>query len=125
MNSTPFKSPSSLTGAQRRALRALGHHLRPIVRIGQHGLSHGVVQAAAAALEDHELVKISFRVEDRAAGRLLPGELANATGAHVAQILGHTALLYRRHIESPKLDLPGPIDEATPPDGSGDEELSR
>ena len=47
-----------LTNGQRRHLRGLGHHLRPVVQIGHHGLTEGLVTALDKALETHELVKV-------------------------------------------------------------------
>ena len=49
-----------LTGKQRRALRALGHHLEPVVLVGQNGITDGVVAAVDQALHDHELIKVKL-----------------------------------------------------------------
>lgn len=108
----PAANPVSLTGAQRRALRGLGHHIKPTVQIGNKGITPGLITATRAALEDHELIKISVNSEapvDRKSG---PGELAAACGAHVAQVIGRTALLYRRRLDDPEISLPGVIVEA-------------
>ncbi|UQA62654.1 ribosome assembly RNA-binding protein YhbY [Polyangium aurulentum] len=96
----------SLTGKQRRHLRALGHHLDPVVQLGKHGLTEGIIAAVNDALETHELVKVRIGTEcpdDRAdvAERLPP-----AVRAELAQILGRTLLLYRRHPKEPKIQLP-------------------
>lgn len=94
----------ALTGKQRRKLRALGHHLEPVVIIGQGGVTEGVVGAVAQALEDHELIKIKFGEgpEDRHEGA---DKLAAQTGADVAQVLGKTALLYKPRKEKPKIKV--------------------
>ena len=49
-----------LTGKQRRALRALGHHLEPVVIIGQSGVTEGIIAAVEQALKDHELIKVKI-----------------------------------------------------------------
>jgi RNA-binding protein YhbY len=41
-----------------------------------------------------------------------PKLLAAQTGSHVAQIIGRTALLYRRRHDDPAIRLPGDIDDA-------------
>jgi RNA-binding protein len=98
----------SLTGKERRALRALGHKLKPIVQVGRGGIDEGLVAAIDRALTDHELIKVKIA---EAAGELLEERddtaeaLAKATQSAVAQVLGGTVLLYRKHPETPKIDL--------------------
>jgi RNA-binding protein len=95
-----------VTGKQRRHLRALGQRLAATLHVGQEGVSEAVVRQADAQLEAHELVKV--RVGDNAPeDRHATAEaLAQRTGAHLAQVLGRTALLYRRHGEAPTIVLP-------------------
>ena len=50
------RNPVTLTGAQKRALRALGHHLVAVVQIGKHGITDTLVAATREVLERHELV---------------------------------------------------------------------
>lgn len=102
----PAPSPASLTGAQRRALRGLGHHLDPVIQIGKAGVTAALAQATSVALLQHELIKISIGREAPVDRKVAPGELARATGAHVAQVIGFTALLYRRRLENPAIVLP-------------------
>jgi RNA-binding protein len=94
----------NLTGKQRRHLRALGHHLKAVVQVGHEGVSDAVVRQANEALEAHELIKV--RISDdhdrHEAGELL----AEKCGAHLAQVLGRTLLLYRRRKEKPEIELP-------------------
>ena len=118
-DSDPILNPQALTGAQRRVLRGLGHSLKPIVRIGRQGLSEGVIDATKIALEDHELIKISVGPDCPLPRKEAPHALGGRTGSHVAQIIGRTALLYRRRFKEPELKLPGAITEAKT-DGSAD-----
>lgn len=108
----PRPNPVSLTGAQRRALRALGHALKPMVRIGKNGVTDGLVGAIGTALADHELIKISLAGESKDERKLEADEIAQRTGSHVAQLIGRVGLLYRRRHEDPEVALPGPIEEA-------------
>lgn len=90
---------TELIGKDRRALRALGHHLRPVVQIGQHGISPAVVDATSEALAAHELVKVKVLeacpLDRHEAGKVL----AEETGAELVQVLGRTCLLYRQRRE--------------------------
>jgi RNA-binding protein len=97
---------SELTGRQRRHLRALGQKLTATLHVGQEGVSDAVVRQADAQLEIHELIKV--RVGDNAPGdrHAIAAVLAERTRAHLAQVLGRTALLYRRRQEEPTIVLP-------------------
>lgn len=99
------KGSLRLSGKQNRYLRGLGHSLKPVVMIGRHHLSDEVVSATEEALEVHELIKVKIQegcLEDR---RVVAAELAEQTGAAVAQVLGKTFLLYRP-AQDPVITLP-------------------
>jgi len=95
-----------LTGKQRRYLRSLGHHLEPVVQLGKNGLTEGVTQATDQALEEHELIKLKLGTECPENRDEVAASLAAALNAEVAQTLGRTILLYRRHPKEPKIQLP-------------------
>jgi RNA-binding protein len=94
----------TLTGKQRRFLRAKAHPLKPLVQVGEGGISEAVVAATVAVLADHELVKIRLQQPDdkKAAAR----QLASATGAELCGLVGHTVILYRPRAEDPVIVLP-------------------
>ena len=96
----------SLSGKQRRYLRSLGHALNPVVQIGRDGLSEAVIAAIGEALDTHELIKIRVGSASDLEREEAAQQAASATGAEVAQVLGNTALLYRRHPEKPVIELP-------------------
>ena len=85
-----------LNGKQRKALRGMAHGLPVVVTVGHAGLEGGVLAALEQALLDHELVKVRFSdfKEER---RDLTEQMAEATGAAVCGLLGHTAILFRPH----------------------------
>jgi len=86
---------ASLSAQRQRQLRALGHHLNPIILVGDSGVSEGVVAETTRALEDHELIKIRTPAGDRDARHALIEALCEATGAACVQKIGRIALLYR------------------------------
>jgi RNA-binding protein len=96
----------TLTGKQNRHLRSLGHHLEPVVQLGKRGLTDSVRSAVDAALEQHELVKIRIGTECPEDKDEIAAGLGPALKAEVAQVLGRTILLYRRHPKEPKIKLP-------------------
>ena len=93
----------ALAGRQKRHLRSLAQRLEPVAWVGGGGLTSGIVRAIDEALAVHELVKV--RMRDPQDKRALAQELASATGAELAGLVGHTAILYRAHHEEPKLTL--------------------
>jgi RNA-binding protein len=94
----------ALTGKQRRKLRAMGHHLDPVVIVGASGVTAGVVTAVDQALHDHELIKVKVAEgpEDR---HEAAEHLAGETDSEIAQVLGRTVLLFRKRKEKSKIDV--------------------
>lgn len=95
-----------LTPRQIRYLRALAHGLRPVVLIGQQGVTPAVLAELDGALEAHELVKVRIAAADRRERQARLAALAAASGATVVQAIGHTATLYRASRRQPRLRLP-------------------
>jgi RNA-binding protein len=96
----------ALSGAKRRHLRALGHHLEPVVHCGKEGVSEALIAAVNAAIDRHELIKL--RLGENTAGdrRDLATAIAEATHADLVGVLGRTVLLYRRHPKKPVIQFP-------------------
>lgn len=95
-----------LTGKQKRFLRAQGHHLTAVVQIGKEGVTEALVEAVDAALTTHELVKLKVGQAAPVDRHEVAEQIAGETGADLVQVLGGAVLLYRRHPEDPKLELP-------------------
>lgn len=94
----------SLTNEQKKALRSIGHNLKPIVSIASKGLTEGVMEELERALNDHELIKIKISVGDRNLRNQVLEEVITATSATLVQQIGHTALLLRKNPKAkPKL----------------------
>jgi RNA-binding protein len=96
----------SLSESQKKHLRGLGHALKPVIMIGDAGLSEGVRSEFKAALEHHELIKVRVRVGDRDARDATFRALCEETGAELIQRVGNVALLYRENPEKKKISLP-------------------
>ncbi|GAB4569520.1 MAG: ribosome assembly RNA-binding protein YhbY [Haliangiales bacterium] len=100
----------SLTGKQRRFLRARGHGLAAVVQMGKEGMSPALIMAIDQALADHELIKVRFGqgalIDNKSDRRDAARALAEQTQSEVAQVLGNTLLLYRADPDEPRLQLP-------------------
>ena len=95
----------TLTNAQRAHLRRLAHHLKPVVQIGQAGLTPPVLAAIDGALETHELVKVKVAGDEVAARDLIPA-IESGTRSAVVQVIGHVLVVYRRRPKEPRISLP-------------------
>ena len=90
-----YNAAMQLSEKQKKHLRRLAHPLRPLVMLGNAGLTDGVVNELERALDDHELVKVSARVGARAARDTALDELARRTRAQLVQRVGHVGVFYR------------------------------
>jgi RNA-binding protein len=88
----------------RRALRAAGHHLSPVVQVGKEGVTDAVLRALDEQLAAHELVKVKVGTESPEDRFEAAQRLGDAAGAQIAQVLGRTVLVYRRHPEKPRFE---------------------
>ena len=87
-------------------LRSQAHGYKPIVRVGQKGLTDAVVAELERALDDHELVKIRLAGGGRDERSTWVRQLCDRTGAEPVQQIGATATLFRRNPERPRITLP-------------------
>ncbi len=85
----------SISSAQRKEYRTLGHKLNPIVTVAGNGLSEGVQDELQRALEDHELIKIKLAILDRDIRKQAVQEICQLCRCEIVQEIGKVALLYR------------------------------
>lgn len=95
----------TLNAAQIRHLRSLGHHLKPVVRVGQHGLGDNVFAEIEQALDHHELLKIKIAA-DRAVRKEIAEDIIKKTGAEQIHSIGQVVILFRRNPHQPRIALP-------------------
>ncbi len=84
-----------LTGRQKRYLRSLGHHLKPLVMLGRDGITDNVINAADAILGAHELLKVKIGSGCLLERREAADFIADRTNSEVVQVLGKTFLIFR------------------------------
>jgi RNA-binding protein len=83
-----------VNSADKKKFRAEAHTLKPVVMIGQSGLTAGVLAELEQALNIHELIKIKIRAE-RDERKLICEKICTATGAELIQTIGQIAVIYR------------------------------
>ena len=94
-----------LTKKQTQFLKAQAHALKPVVLLGQHGLTEGVMAEIDLALNTHELIKVRVPSTDREVKRKIFKTIVRLTSAANVQELGHILTLYRPS-EQQKVKLP-------------------
>ncbi|PIE62206.1 MAG: ribosome assembly RNA-binding protein YhbY [Desulfobacter postgatei] len=94
---------TQLTGAQRKYLRGLAHHLNPSAFVGVKGVTTALIQEMDKALNASELIKIKFiDHKEKALKAVLLEEITARLKCHVAGSIGHVAVLYRCHPDPEK-----------------------
>ena len=95
---------NEITDKQIIFLRKSCHHIKPIVSIGNAGLTENVMSEVDLALNYHELVKIKIagNADER---KSIADSIVNQSGAILVQSIGHTASFYRE-ADKPKIRLP-------------------
>lgn len=101
-------TPMALTESQRKYLRGLGHGLKPVVTVGDAGVSEALLGEFESTIGHHELVKVRVRAGDRRERDRLIADLARRGSAELVARIGNVALLYRPNPENPKVHLPAP-----------------
>ena len=95
----------ALNVKQRQHLKALAHHRKPVVQVGNAGITAAVIKEIELALGRHELLKIRLPGVEREARTEMLKKICEATGADAVQEIGRVAIVYRR-AEKPRLVLP-------------------
>ncbi|MFO7912321.1 MAG: ribosome assembly RNA-binding protein YhbY [Desulfotignum sp.] len=98
-----------LTGAQRKYLRGLAHHLNPAALVGQKGVTPALLEEIETALDAAELIKIKFvDHKDKETKTSLLDDIVRQTHSCPAGMVGHVAVLFRHHKDPEKrrINLP-------------------
>jgi RNA-binding protein len=94
-----------LSKTQIKFLRSKAHKLKPVVMIGDKGLTENVLEEINLALNHHELIKVRIRTEERDDKKAMISEICKQTKAQEVQVIGHVVALYRRS-DDVKIVLP-------------------
>lgn len=79
---------------QKKQLKALAHHLKPIVLIGKEGVFDNVIHSTQEALESHQLIKVRVSSSCPKSVNEVAVDLSVATKATIIQTIGRMIVLY-------------------------------
>lgn len=94
----------SLNSHQKQFLKAQAHSLKPVVLLGQDGLSASVIAEIKSSLEHHELIKIRLNAGETR--REQAQQAAQATGSELVSLVGRVAVLFLQDKEQSRFILP-------------------
>jgi RNA-binding protein len=86
-----------LSEPQKRQLKKLAHALKPVVMVGQAGISANVLAEIDGALEHHQLIKIKISLGDRDLRDEAIAQIQRQSSAELLQRIGNIAILFRRN----------------------------
>lgn len=93
-----------LDNATVKRLKGIGHDLKPIVMIGNKGITPSIAEEIDRALTDHELIKVKLPAGSKEQRDVIGAELAAAANATLLHSIGRMALLLRQNPNAnPKL----------------------
>ena len=98
----------ALTPSRRSALRAEAHKLKPVVIIGDKGLTEEVVAEIERSLKAHELIKVRALTDDRDAREVWLASICERLAAHPVQLIGKVLVIYRENFDKPRDKKPAP-----------------
>ena len=95
-----------ISKTQQKFLRSKAHHLKPVLWIGQNGLTESVTAEIETALDHHELIKIKLRVGDRELRNKTVADICQLTRSIQVQRIGNIVSIYRRNDKQSVIVLP-------------------
>jgi RNA-binding protein len=95
----------NLNKKQIQYLKGVAHALKPVVLLGNNGLTEAVVAEIDYALNHHELIKVKIPTDDKENKALIVEAICRETNATKIQVIGKTLIIYRQSAES-KIRIP-------------------
>jgi RNA-binding protein len=96
----------NLSESQKKHLRRLGHQLKPVILVGEAGLSESVLKELDYTISHHELIKVRIRAPNRKSRNGLIAEICRQASTILIQRIGNVALVYRPNPDEPRIRLP-------------------
>jgi len=88
--------------SEKKALKAAGHNLKPVITIGMNGLSESLLSEFEKTIDHHELIKIRIRISDKSSRKELIEELCDKSKSQIVSTVGSTAVVFRKNPKSQK-----------------------
>ena len=110
-----MKTPISL--ARRSELRAKAHALKPVVIVGDKGLTESVLAEIDRALKAHELIKVKAATDERELRSAWMEEICGKLEAHPVQSIGKVLVVWRENPDAKPARAPAAKAKEAAPSG--------
>ncbi len=88
---------TTITKKQILALKKQAHSLKPVVMMGQQGLTSNVIAEIDRSLEIHELIKIKTTGSNKEERHAIANDICKQTNATLVTVIGNVAVIYREN----------------------------
>jgi RNA-binding protein len=96
----------NLSESQKKILRGLGHSLKPVITVGDAGLSESLMNEFESTIAHHELIKVRIRAPDRLQRDSIIDDLCKRGSANLVTRIGNVALMFRQNTQKPRIVIP-------------------
>ncbi len=84
-----------MNSAQKKRFKAQAHSLKPVLTVGQSGLTESVLKELEITLDTHELIKIKVRA-DKEQRIQIRDQIIIESQAELIQSIGQILVIYRK-----------------------------
>ncbi len=84
-----------------KTLKSRAHNLKPVIWLGQQGLTDAVLNEIDIALNAHELIKVKIPGDDREARKQLILAIQEKMQTELIQLVGKIVTFYRKKNDVP------------------------
>lgn len=88
----------------RLKLKQQSHQLKPVVIIGNQGVTSSVLNEINTALTAHELIKVRVNAESKSLRVAMTQVICENQQAELVSAIGHIITLYRKSEKAPRED---------------------
>ena len=88
---------------QQQRLKGIAHNLKPVVLMGDKGLTENVMLEIDMALATHQLIKVKAAKVPKDIKKVMAAEIYNKTRAELVQLIGNILVLYRKNPTKDKI----------------------
>lgn len=95
-----------LTTKQKLYLKSKAHDLKPVVMIGQKGITTNVIEEVKSSIDHHELIKVKIAGLEKEDREAVARELSEKADIALVQILGSNATYFKQKKKESAFNLP-------------------
>ena len=92
---------SNLSNLEKKKLKSIAHNYKPVVMVGQNGVTDNLIDAMEKALYAHELVKVKFN-SFKDEKREISIDIEKKTSSKLVGIIGNVATYFKQNPDEEK-----------------------